>query len=300
MTLEQIAGLDLPLATRQSKLPGLLHSALQARGVAPRSPAPSGTLYWPLTYFSLDRVHIVQDASPEEQQAICAIAGHSLLEEAYWIERIGVGYMARMVLLAETQEERMLYGLFVADETAHLAQIQGFLEREPVRTNAPFLKLLTELVASQDKTLLLFVLQVVLEGWGLSHYRSLAQHCQYPPLVQVLHGFLQDEARHHSTGLALFHQQACSLESTAAIEAVLVQFLGMIRVGPQSVLAAIEQVKGHLSRSQKQEILEQLLTEAHSGQRLQRLRSLIGNSTAIVTHLEAQGVFQPLPAHQCV
>lgn len=299
MTLDNIAGLDLPPATRQSKLPGLLRSALQARGINGRSQPTPETLYWSPVYFGLDRVGIVQDASPAEQAEICAIAAQQILEEAYWIERMGVGYMARMVLLAETQEERLLYGLFAADETTHLAQIQAFLPDEPTHPDAPFLALLAELVASQDKSLLVFVLQVVLEGWGLNHYRNLAQHCQYLPLAQVFQGFLRDEARHHSTGVALFQQQDAIADLTA-IEAVLTQFLSMIQVGPQGVLAAIEQVKGHLSRTQKITILEQLDTEAHSGQRLQHLRSLIGHSTPIMTCLEAQGLFQPLPAPHCI
>ena len=76
----------------------------------------------------------------------------------------------------------------------------------------------------------------------------------------------------------------------------------MVQVGPQSLLTAVEQVKGHLTRSQKIQILEELDTETHSGTRLQILRSLMGGKSAqsILQNLEERGAFEPLPAHQCV
>jgi 16S rRNA U1498 N3-methylase RsmE len=76
----------------------------------------------------------------------------------------------------------------------------------------------------------------------------------------------------------------------------------MVQVGPQNVLGAIAQVKGHLSRSQKIQILEELDTETHSGTRLQLLRSLMRGKSAdaIVQALEDRGAFVPLSAHHCV
>jgi len=73
-------------------------------------------------------------------------------------------------------------------------------------------------------------------------------------------------------------------------------------MGPQNVLAGIEQVKGHLTRSQKVKILEELDTETHSGIRLKLLRSLmnIKSAYAIFQALEERGAFQPIPAHKCV
>jgi hypothetical protein len=76
----------------------------------------------------------------------------------------------------------------------------------------------------------------------------------------------------------------------------------MVQVGPQNVLSAIEQIKGHLTRSQKIQILEQLDTETHSGTRLQILRSLMQQTSAktILQTLDEQGAFAPLPPHKCV
>ncbi|MBD2446371.1 ferritin-like domain-containing protein [Nostoc sp. FACHB-152] len=295
----KIAGIDLPHLNPNDRLQRILKAALPNQG----DKSSQQLDYWDAEFFNLHRVQIFQQASLAEQSAILGLTNRSLLAESYFIEKAGVGYMAKMVLLAETVEERMLYGLFTADEATHLSQIIHFLpEIESTNSNDPFLNLLAEVVESADKTVLLFVLQVVLEGWGLSHYRRLAKECHHPILAELFTSFLQAESRHHGTGTTLFNQMSVSADSQAIIMDVLAQFLFMVQVGPQNVLAAIEKVKGDLTRSQKIQILEELDTQIHSGTRLQILRSLMrgASADAIVQALDERGAFEPLPAYQCV
>ncbi|OCQ99784.1 hypothetical protein BCD67_15000 [Oscillatoriales cyanobacterium USR001] len=296
----QVTGLNLPYTIPNERLRRVLMAALPSQKNGKLS---LSSHYWNADFFNLDRVKIFQDARDEEKLVILQFANHSLLEEAYYIENAGVGYMAKMVMLAETVEERMLYGLFAADEATHLSQISCFLpENELRRDRNPFLSLLAEVVEIRDKTVLLFVLQVVLEGWGLSHYRRLAKECRHPALAEVFSGFLDAEARHHATGSLLFEEMPISQASQTLIIELLARFLMMVQVGPQNVLAAIAQGKGHLSRSQKIQILEELDTQSHSGKRLKLLRSLMGGKStdAIVQALEDRGAFVPLSAHHCV
>ncbi|AVH64385.1 ferritin-like domain-containing protein [Nostoc sp. 'Peltigera membranacea cyanobiont' N6] len=295
-----IVGFDLPHTDSDDRLRRILTAALSNQKNYDNYPQLN---YWDAEFFNLHQVQIFQQSNNDEQFSILELANRSLLEESYFIEKAGVGYMAKMVLLAETVEERMLYALFTADEATHLHQISYFLpEMEVSSTDDPFLRLLSEVVESADKTVLLFVLQVVLEGWGLSHYRRLAKECRYPVLAELFSSFLQSESRHHATGTTLFNQITVSAFSETTILDVLAQFLFMVQVGPQSLLTAIEQVKGHLTRSQKIQILEELDTETHSGTRLEILRSLMGGTSAqsILQNLEERGAFKPLPAHQCV
>jgi len=294
--------IDLPHINAENRLRRVLAAALPNQDGSKNTPNQPST-YWDASFFNLLQVKIFQEASAAEQLAMVKIANRSLLEEAYFIEKAGVGYMAKMVLLAETIEERMLYGLFTADETIHLNHLSYFYpESELTNSQDPFLSLLAEVIEDADKTVLLFVLQVVLEGWGLSHYRRLAKECHHQPLAEVFRSFLQAEARHHSTGNILFHQSLLSPSSQRKIIDLLSRFLSMVQVGPQNVLAAIEQVKGHLSRGQKIQVLQELDTENHSRTRLDLLRSLmVGDSVqSIVETLENRGAFQPLPAHQCI
>ncbi|HEY9858845.1 MAG TPA: hypothetical protein V6D16_05015, partial [Candidatus Obscuribacterales bacterium] len=338
---QSIAGFDLPLMDEGDKLNRVLASALgdqlptagQKATYLYREVRQLPQPYWDATHFSLERVAIFQDASEAEQQAIAQIASQGLLAEAYLVEKAGMGYMAKMLLLAETLEERMLYSLFAAEEAAHLAQIRKFFdgppsppilggtksdlfspqhialagipergdggaEKEPTSTDDPFLRFLSDLLETEDKAILLFIIQVVLEGWGLSHYRTLAKGCRHLELGQLFEQFLQAEARHHGSGLILFNQISLSKPSQSAIVEALTLFLRMVQVGPQRVLSAIAQVKGDLSRSQQIQVLQELETEIQSGARLSYLRSLMQKTTAhaIVQELEEQGSFQPFPA----
>ncbi|MBD2292542.1 ferritin-like domain-containing protein [Anabaena sphaerica FACHB-251] len=295
-----IVGFDLPPTDSDHRLRKILTAALPKENNYAPDPRSN---YWDAEFFNLHQVKIFQESNIDEQYGILEIANLSLLTESYFIEKAGVGYMAKMVLLADTVEERMLYGLFTADEATHLHQITKFLpQQEVTSTDDPFLKLLSEVVESADKTVLLFVLQVVLEGWGLSHYRSLAKKCRYPVLAEIFDNFLQAESRHHATGTTLFNQMSVSPSSQTIIIEILAQFLLMVQVGPQNLLTAIEQVKGHLTRGQKIQILEEIDTKNHSGTRLKILRSLMSVTSAniILQTLEEQGAFQPLPANKCV
>ena len=296
-----IAGLDLPKLEQEDKLNRILSSALEKTGGNLRNNNKPLVPFWDAKYFNLDKVKIFQDSTSGEQTSILQLCSLEILEEAYFIEKAGVGYMAKMVLLAETTEERMLYGLFVADEVTHLSQISSFLSN-PEATNNPFLDLLEDVVKSDDKTVLLFVLQVVLEGWGLTHYRSIAKDCQSPQLGQIFQGFLQDESRHHATGVTLFEKIFLSKSSQEIIVEILAMFLQMVQVGPQSVVTAIEKIKGHLSKQDKINIFQQLETENHSGSRLKLLRSLMHspNSENILENLQNKGSFQALKPNQCV
>lgn len=299
MTLSyNVAGLGLPHC-QNDKLQRVLASTLGQTKTAAQGNYP----YWDATYFGLHRVKIFQESNVQEQAQILDCVNREVFQEAYFVEKAGMGYMSKMVLLADTIEERMLYGLFAADEATHLSQLSCFLpEPDLVYTYNPFLHFLADLVEGQDKAVLLFVIQVVLEGWGLSHYRSLAKDCRNSALGSLFTSFLQAESRHHGTGLLLFEQTVVSSASRSAIGEVLMLFLQMVQVGPQGVVEAIAQVKGGLSRLQAIQVLEQLDTEAHSGQRLRVLRSLMRSEAAreIVQTLESRGMFEPLPAVQCV
>jgi rubrerythrin len=298
-----IARLNLPNSPSvrvQRMLKGALRSPLLA---APQS------IYWPAEFFNLPQVELFRQCSAHEQQQIVAIANQDLLHEAYFVEKAGMGYMAQMGLMAETTEERMLYSLFAAEEAQHLAQVSALLSAVP-QFESPqfegpngFLQLLGELVDTGSKPLLLFVIQVVLEGWGLSHYRRLAQGCEEPQVAAMFQGFLEAESRHHGLGVVLWQEQAVwgQLDEVGRSQLLklLAQFLQMVQVGPQGVLGAIAQVKGVLPVEQRRLILEQLDTVGHAQVRLDLLRSLIvqGCGAEHGEILEAlQGCFTPWSA----
>lgn len=301
MNLTNIAAFTLPHVEINSPLQKILASALPT--IKPSSIDISAkNLFWDAHYFALNHVQLFTESSDLEQVQILQIANRDLLEEIYWVEQAGVGYMAKMLLLAETCEERLLYSLFAADEATHLSQISPFLDSQPVFAGDSFLAFMAEVVETSDKALLMTLVQVVLEGWGLSHYRSLANHCLNSALTSTLKGFLEAESRHHATGVTQLKQWEYSPQSINNIHDALTTFLQMVQVGPQRLLSAIANVKGDLSRTEKIEILTELQTEVHSKKRLDILRSLMTGiiPDMIMQKLENQGSFKPYSATQSV
>ncbi|MFM2428858.1 MAG: hypothetical protein RLZZ511_71 [Cyanobacteriota bacterium] len=315
--MRTVAGLDLPFS-QDEKIQRILRSAIgplapKTGGTGIKAPSIGGLgaslgLPWQADYFGLDRVGIFQEADSIQQNAILQICNRNFLEEAYFVEKAGMGYMAKMVLMAETLEERMLYALFSADEARHLTQIREFLTEEPENTSDPFFQLLAELAEGDDdlrsvgdhRSILMFVIQVVLEGWGLSHYRSLAKDCQNAELAATLTNFLQEESKHHATGVTLFGRCQLSVASSQIMVEILAQFLQMVQVGPQGVVKAIDNCVG-LTAGQRVQIFEELDTQMHSGTRLKLLQGLMQTSGggSIVQALIDRGAFEPYPATIC-
>ncbi|MDJ0845022.1 ferritin-like domain-containing protein [Crocosphaera sp.] len=297
---QKISGFNLSHLELNHPTQRILRAALQKKNHSSFNPE---TVFWNATFFSLDRVKYFQEATPEQQQKILTIANRDILEEIYWVEQAGVGYMAKMVTLSETFEERLLYGLFAADEATHLGAISDFFSHPPVFADDAFLGYLSSLLVSSDKLLLITLMQVVLEGWGMSHYRSLANNCQDISLKKVLQNFLESESRHHALGVTqLRSYDGYSQESLEAIHDTLTYFLYMVQIGPQRLLKAIEQGLGYLSINDKIKILEELQTELSSNTRLKLLQSLMMGTvpTSILQSLEEQGSFHAYGATQCL
>lgn len=300
--INNISGFTLSHANSDSKTQRLLTSALNKANVPVCG--NSDGLFWSAAYFRLNQVKYFISATPQQQQEILTIANGNLLEEIYWVEQAGVGYMAKMVILSENHEERLLYSLFSADEASHLATITPFLGTVPVFSGDTFLSYMAEAIESDDKLLLMILLQVVLEGWGMTHYRSLAKYCLKPQLAKVLQGFLDAEARHHALGITQVKEYTdnYSPESLTNIHSALTYFLQMVQVGPQRLLTAMEKVLGYLSIQDKIQILTELETEQYTNRKLEFLRSLIIGTVpnSLMQSLETQGSFQAYSAVKCV
>lgn len=300
----RVAGYALPGLPRGHKLERVLAATLKDRlpGGLPVPPASEPGALWPAAHFGLDRTALFRDAAPDAREAMLARCSRDLLVEALYIEKAGVGYAARMAVEARSLEERAMFGLFAAEEATHLCRLAGWID--PARhtaTDDAFLAMLAELIEGHDRAVLLFVVQVVLEGWGISHYRSLGQACLDRRLGAAFEAFLADEARHHGSGRILFDEEPLTAASRAALIEVMVRFLGMVQVGPQRVVAAVEAVGGPLARARKVELFRELETEHVSRAKLEGLRALMRgpSSDPLVAELDRLGCFVPRPPGEC-
>lgn len=284
----------------EDRLHAVVRAGLHAHGWTGRGAARVG-VPWDADVYGLSGVDCYVKAGADRQRAVLTRCAADQLEEALHIENIGMAYAAHMLLGASSLEERQLYATIAADEALHHAALAPFLGLaagdgagggEP----APFLCLLERLVVEGDRATRLLVVQVVLEGWGIEHYRGLARRCADPALAVVLARIVEDEARHHGSGVIL----APRFPAGEAAVDVLTAFLDMVRVGPQAVLAALAGTLGPMSRAERVVVLTQLHTEDHSGTQLLLLRRLLEKAGAapVVAALDSRGRFRPLTAEE--
>ncbi|MCI0486267.1 MAG: ferritin-like domain-containing protein [Blastocatellia bacterium] len=296
--------LDLPDLGSGHDLRRILSSALKSHTAL--QPAGESLLqaFWPAAHFNLDRVAVYRDAPEEERELILKECSCDTLEEAYYIEKCGIYFASKMCLLSESVQERMLYSLFGADETVHFSWISRYVSTEAAADfiHNPFIELLDDLLRDQDKITLTYVIQVILEGWGISHYRALSKDCNDAGLVEVFDHIIKDEARHHSSGLVLFNERRLSHDQIESLVEVLSRLFLMVRVGPQSIVSKVERVRGHLSRAQKIKIFQEMECEQETAGKLQTLKSLIrsaGYAEPIFDALDRAGAFKPFSAAEC-
>jgi len=234
-------GLDLPPLPREDRLNTVVGGALNKLGVH----ASSGAMVWPASFFGLDQVDPFVQAAPDAQARILERCSLQLVEEAWFIERAGMAFSSRMCLEARTLEERQLYACFAADEAAHTAMVRGHLPAGGANA-APsgFHRYLAELIEDAGRSTLIAVVQVALEGWGLTHYRRLAGACPHPGFRAALATILKDEARHHASGVMLCARQ--DLSGVNGDEAVdfLARMLDMVRAGPVAVMEELDRELG--------------------------------------------------------
>ena len=294
--------LDRPDLAEGHDLYAVLRSALKSRSAA--LDHSSVRSFWPATHFRLDRVSLFREASEQTCEAILESCSRALMAESYYIEKCGIYFASKMSLMAESSQEQMLYSLFASDETVHFHWISNYCEHADVEAylHNPFIEFLADLLERESKPTLTYIVQVILEGWGINHYHALAKDCNDAGLAQVFENIIRDEARHHGSGLILFDEQKLSANQIKTITDILKQFFKMVQIGPQMVVSHIEHALGHVSRDQKARIFEELDAEADTAAKIENLKSLIGSagqSDAILKELERSRVLRPYTAAEC-
>ena len=282
----------------------ILASALQSRAMPPPADAEPMLALWPAAHFGLDRVALYRDASAEEQGAIVQGCSQAVLAEALTIEKYGMYFAAKMSLLAATTQERMLYSMFAADEAVHFHWLCSYLPAAvaAAEPSEPFPALLHDVLCEAEKVTLITIVQVLLEGWGLQHYHALAHDCQEAGLTALLKHIIRDEARHHASGLVLGRAQQLSAPQVRHMVELLQRLFFLVQVGPQTVVAMIERVTGHLSLAQKTTIFAELQCESDTAQKLEILQSCLGavpQAEPLLTALHAYGALRPYSALEC-
>ena len=258
---------------------------------------------WPSSHFGLDRVTAYRTATPAARRRLLGACAADVLTEAFFVEKLGIGFAAKMVLLSPTADERTAYALMGADEARHMAAIAEHLGERPDANGAcpddPFLGLLARAIDTGRRRVLAFLVQVVLEGWGLVHYCRLARGTVDLALRAMLAGIVKDEALHHGGGLAVLGRGGLSPADRRAAQAELVPLLSMIQAGPQRIVARLGEACGPLGHRARVWAFAELESERRTGEQLTLLRGLLVRAPALEIDLDRLGLFRPLSPAQC-
>jgi hypothetical protein len=258
-------------------------------------PAP----YWGARAFGLESCGLFSQLDESGRRLALHYASQGLLQETRMIEEMGCGFAGKMSTLVESREEKILYGVLAGEEAAHYYSISTFCEAETEKSE--FAQAVEVLAASVDPFVLVFAMQVVLEGWAVIYYKGLMDSCDQPELQQALAMIVRDEVRHHATGLSVHRARKFSAQARVAAEDVLARLLRMFQIGPENIVRSIERVAGHLSMVQRARVFAELGSESQSHAKLSKIRSLMIQSgeSGIVERLENLGCFRPFSPQEC-
>lgn len=263
------------------------------RKLSQTDPALDFAGLWDFNAHRLGAVRQVQAAAPEIRNGILAELAQGRFREAYGIEKAGMSFAAKMSLLSQSLNEQKLYSLFASEEAAHFHFIQAVLGDPPDLSQDPFIQFLNELIISAERRPLLFIIQVVLEGWGLDHYAGMLKTCQSDALKAPLQRILSDEAAHHGSGLSLFAESELSPSEFKYTLEMMQAFLDMVRIGPVGLLQTLDRHLGGLTDSQKQAVLTEMDAVEDTSRKINLLKGLMQKAQAkrILEELEAKEAF---------
>lgn len=263
----------------------------------PKNSTEVQNIYWDASSYDLNSSSFYNNVlNDEEQNNVLSVLSRARLEEAYHIEKCGIAFGAKMILASSSFEERKLYAHFTAEESEHLAMIESFLKDISVAgLSNSFLDYLSNLIETAPKNVLTFIIQVVLEGWGLEHYGNLAKSCNSVDLKKTLNKIVQDEASHHGSGLLLFNEEDLSDDEFQLAISAFETFLNMVKIGPFSVYQTIHEVNNDVKKDSLL-FLSEIKAQEQTEVRLKLLKKLALKSGAkkIVAECEKRELFNSL------
>ena len=274
-----------------------LATRMPANHVAPQT--SSLATLWPAGFFRLPDTAFWQQATAAQRDQLLYHCASALLREALGIERTAMDYCAHRVLATEDALEKQVYSLTGADEARHYHWLCSVADPATIAA-APdsFTRFLQRLVAEGSPHAQSYLLQIILEGWGIHHYQHLARHANDAAVSAVMNGIAQDEALHYAAGVAHFDATRLTEAERGFIRAALAELCTMLACGPLSVLGVLETVAGGFDDATRLQTLAALADTARTEEKLQQLARYIRHSgmEAEADWLAREGLLNPMPA----
>lgn len=291
MKLNLPSSMLAPHLSKTDPLCALLYSAAHTTVIK----AQKNEIFWNSAHYGLDQSKLFVSLSEIRQFEILKNLNHSSLSLSYYIEKFGMNYGAKMILDADSIEEKSLYSLFVADEARHRLAIESFISDE-VTTNINFHPLLPALNTALNngcKEAIVFSIQVILEGFGLTYYSYLKESCLSPALQKEFDTILKDEVLHHGMGVQLTQRMNLDDNSKNQITELTALFVRAL-LDADLIIQTTEKEFGGFTQQERQNFLNDLDWSKRLNLRIERLKSLLRKVgyQGLSENLETKGVFK--------
>jgi hypothetical protein len=288
-------------SSTSSELGRVLEAGLKANNVEILN--ASTAVPWSEDFFALQSSRLFGSLSESKRQQVLRNCADSHLSEAYFIESAGMAYGAKMSLLSETQEERIFFSHMAHEEAAHFQRLQPWFPKScATRGPSSFAALIGQIVGQCSRRSGLFLIQILLEGWGLSFYQALADGSKDSGLSSVFQSILRDETRHYAGGVILLGGADRDLASDEFILDALKRILTMVRIGPQTVALELASAAGGLTDSQFRGVFEDLSAEESASENLKKLRKLVERAlpASLVEFCDRESLFETMKIQEMV
>lgn len=253
-------------------------------------------IIWGKERYQLEKSTAFGSLDQDTQNKVLAEATRMNLALSYFIEKSGHNYGAKMILLADSIQEKSLYCIFAAEEAIHLREFSNFINFnvDPKIHWHPLLAPLSKVIQVGERNTCLYIIQVLLEGFGMGHYSSLKNDCLYAPLVDVFSRVLKDEARHHGAGLVLASESELKKNDREEIFEYTREFVLALQ-SANWILNLIEAHSSPLSIGERKKHYEQVKYISLMAKRLNSLKEMLlkADRENLVRDLEREGVFSP-------
>jgi rubrerythrin len=259
--------------------------------IGPALPGP----HWSAEALGFTRSAVFRQMSEVEQKRVLQVVSDMRIGTTSVIERAGIAYCAKMALLSRDQETRDAYMVMGHDEVRHFHELRRFrssaMEMDP--RSQPMIACLKDGIEKGGWATGVFVLQVLLEGFGIWFYSLLMETASTPELKQAFQSIIRDEASHHGLGCALLEQASPSAEERASIVELTGRFIAALN-DETAMIQCFGWARGRaLDASESEEVIEGMGMRRNAVERLARLRQLVERHDrwGVVKDLEARGVF---------
>ena len=100
------------------KLNTLIQKAIQGK-LLPETDANPQSYYWSDQRFGLHKSNLYNSFSTPEKHKVLEYLSKMNLNMSYYIEKCAYNYGAKMILLSESEEEKIYYSIFTYEEALH-------------------------------------------------------------------------------------------------------------------------------------------------------------------------------------